>query len=606
MISPETIEQIAAANDIVDVIGGYFPLKRAGTAFKALCPFHQEKSPSFTVNPQRQRFHCFGCGEGGDVFAFVGKYENVDFITAARRLAERAGIPIVEEARSPDEDRARTLRRRLLALHQEVTEWFHQILMTGPQGKGARNYLRNRGLTGEVARQWKIGYAPDEWEAFGEWATGKGYKREEIVQSGLVSLRDAENPDSDYYDRFRDRVMFPICNDLGEVIGFSGRVLASDAQAAKYVNSPETPLFKKGEILFGLHKSKRALVDKKSAIVLEGQIDLITAFEAGVQNVVAPQGTAFTDKQARILKRYAEEVVLCFDADTAGRKAAVRSLPALLGLDLGVRVVELPQGDDPDSLIRTQGPEAFVERVAAARDFFDYQLDIHAADPDFATPRGKVKVAHELAAMVQLINDRLLREAVAGRVATRLAMQLSEFWAAVTRSARNSQAGQASRQAEPASPAAVQPLAATGPIAMLTLLALGDPGMRTWIHNQPWSARLLEMEETELLVKILDSDLTPGDPASVAAFSAGLDESSQTLLDRLLRERLPEDRVAMGRDCWRAIEKRDLLRRKEGLLARMREPNISPGEIVEIQKQILDLQKLITDISRPLSPSGPE
>jgi DNA primase len=602
MIPRETLEQIAAANDIVDVIGSYFPLKRAGSAWKALCPFHQEKSPSFTVNPQRQRYHCFGCGEGGSVFDFVAKYESVDFPTAARRLAERAGIRIVEEERSPGEDRALQLRKRLLGLHQQAAEWFHHLLLNDPGAKGAQNYLRKRGLNREIAERWKIGYAPDEWEAFGSWAHEQGYKRDEIIQSGLVSQRDAENPDSDYYDRFRDRIMFPICNDLGEVIGFSGRVLAADAQAAKYVNSPETPLFKKGDVLFGLHKSKRALIDKKSAIVLEGQIDLITAFEAGVQNVVAPQGTAFTDKQARMLKRYAEEVILCFDADEAGRKAAERSLPALLGLDLGIRVIELPPGEDPDSLIRSQGAEAFIARVKGARDYFDFQIDAKAQTEEFGTPRGKVKFARAMAETLLLINDKLLREAVAGKIATRLGMPLADFWAVLTRTAKS---------ARPAAPGpkattSVQTIAATQPINALTLLALGDLEIRRWITAQPWSGSLLEMEGAELLVKILDSDVSLEEPGSVAAFAASLEAPEQALLNALLRERLPEDRLAAAVDCWGAIEKRELLHRRDVLLARMRDPSLSQGEITEIQKQILDLQKLITDISRPLSPPGPE
>jgi len=604
MIPRETLEQIAAANDIVDVIGSYFPLKRAGATFKALCPFHQEKSPSFLVNPQRQRYHCFGCGEGGSVFDFVAKYESVDFPTAARRLAERAGIRIIEEERSPGEDRELNLRKRLLALHQQAAEWFHQLLMTGPEAKGARNYLRKRGLTGEVAARWKIGYAPDEWEAFGAWAGGQDFKREEIVQSGLVSLRDTENPESDFYDRFRDRIMFPICNDLGEVIGFSGRVLASDPQAAKYVNSPETPLFKKGDILFGLHKSKRALIDKKSAIVLEGQIDLITAFEAGVQNVVAPQGTAFTEKQARTLKRYAEEVILCFDADEAGRKAAERSLPALLGLDLGVRVIELPPGEDPDSLIRGQGADAFISRVQAARDYFDFQIDAQAADPDFRTPRGKVKFARVMAAAVQLINDRLLREAVAGRIATRLDIPLSEFWGIVSRPGKSAQYSKPA--AEAVKTASIRGLAAKEPVEVLTLLALDDCEVRRWIAAQPWSTRLFEMEGVELLVKILDSDVSASDPASLAAFSAGLDEEAQARLGGLLEHRLPENRIAAAQDCWNAIEKREIPRQIEQLVGRMRDPKLSADEITEIQKQILDLQKHFTDISRPLSPPGVE
>jgi DNA primase len=608
MIPRETIEQIAAANDIVDVIGSYFPLKRAGSAFKALCPFHQEKSPSFTVTPQRQRFKCYGCGEGGSVFDFVAKYESVDFITAARRLAERAGIRIVEEDRSPGEDRALNLRKRLLALHLETADWFHGLLINSPKAKGARDYLRKRGLTGEIAQRWKIGYAPDEWEAFSAWASEHGYKRDEIVQSGMVSLRYAENPQSDFYDRFRDRVMFPICNDLGEVIAFSGRVLASDAQAAKYVNSPETPLFKKGDVLFGIHKSKRALIEKKAAIVLEGQIDLITAFEAGVQNVVAPQGTAFTEKQARTLKRYAEEVILCFDADAAGRKAAERSLPALLGLDLGVRVIELPPGEDPDSLIRNQGAEAFIDRVRAARDYFDFQIDTQVDTAEFATPRGKVKFAREMAALVQLIGDRLLREAVAGKVSTRLDMPLADFWALLNRAAKTPRPGQIAPQ-DANSSAAVQPLAATQPIGALTLLALGDPDIRRWITAQPWSPRLLDMEGAELLMKILDSDVSLAEPSSLTAFSAGLDEPMQAFLDALLHERLPETseaRLIAAQDCWHAIEKRDLIHRRDVLLARMRDPNLSHDDITEIQKKIFDLQRHFTDISRPLSLPGPE
>jgi DNA primase len=606
MIPRETLEQIAAANDIVDVIGSYFPLKRFGSTFKALCPFHQEKTPSFQVNPQRQRFKCFGCGGGGSVFDFVMKYESVDFSTAARRLAEKAGIHIVEEARSPGEDRELHTRKRLLALHQQAAEWFHQRLLEDKSAKAAQNYLKNRGLNREIAERWKIGYAPDSFKAFREWAAAQDYRPEEIVQSGMVSQRDSENPESDFYDRFRDRIMFPICNDLGEVIAFSGRVLSTEAQPAKYVNSPETPIFRKGDVLFGLHKSKRALIDKKSAIVLEGQIDLITAFEAGVQNVVAPQGTAFTEKQARTLKRFAEEVVLCFDADAAGRKAAERSLPALLGLDLGIRVIELPQGEDPDSLIRNQGAEAFVSRVQAARDFFDFQIDGQTADPEFATPRGKVKFAHSMATTVELINDKLLREAVAGKVATRLGMPIQEFWALLKKNGQNARhPRQANTSEESAAPAA-KPLAVTHPIGGLTLLALGDLEIRKWIATQPWSPRLLEFEEAVLLVKILDSEVSLDEPPTLAAFSAGLDTGEQALLDSLLRERLPEDRLAAANDCWRAIERRDLTNRRDVLKTRLRDPSLSHGEITEIQKQILDLQKHLTDISRPFPPSGLE
>ncbi len=334
-IPSETIEQVAAANDIVEVIGSYFPLKRAGSNFKALCPFHQEKTPSFTVSPSRQTFHCFGCGAGGSVFRFVMDYEHVDFPSAVRKLAARGGITMVQTRGAAEEDRQYETRRKLLKLHAEAAGWFHENLVKKEVGEPARKYLKRRGITGDIAKHWQLGYAPDEWNAFGSWAKAQGYDARELIASGLIKIKDESGSDQPQpsnlnpqtsYDRFRDRIMFPICNDVGEVIAFSGRLLKNEEVAAKYVNSPETPLFRKGNILFGLHKSKRALIEANCAIVCEGQLDLITLFEAGITNVVAPQGTAFTETQARTLKRFVNEVVLCFDADRAGHQAGDRSL----------------------------------------------------------------------------------------------------------------------------------------------------------------------------------------------------------------------------------------------------------------------------------------
>src|SRR5216117_65885 len=387
-IPSETIEQIAAANDIVEVIGSYFPLKRAGANFKALCPFHQEKTPSFMVSPSRQTFHCFGCGAGGSVFRFVMDYEHIDFPAAVHKLGARAGITVVEKSRTSgtdDEERQGELRRRLLKLHAEAAQWFHENLIKREVGDAARKYLQARGITVEIAKRWRLGYAPDEWDAFGNWARGRGYDVRDLIVSGLVKMKDeSESPPEQSasgvgpqrsYDRFRGRIMFPICNDMGEVIAFSGRLLQDEEGAAKYLNSPETALFRKGGVLFGLDKTKRALIEVSCAVVCEGQLDLISLFEAGITNVVAPQGTAFTESQARILKRFVNEVVLCFDADTSGQKAAERSLDALLQNDLIVRVAEMPAGEDPDSLVRCEGKEAFEKRITGARDFFDYWLE---------------------------------------------------------------------------------------------------------------------------------------------------------------------------------------------------------------------------------------
>src|ERR1700756_1905228 len=423
-IPSETIEQIAAANDIVEVIGSYFPLKRAGANFKALCPFHQEKTPSFMVSPSRQTFHCFGCGAGGSVFRFVMDYEHTDFPSAVRKLAARVGITVVEKRGAADEDRQHETRRTLLKLHGEAAEWFQENLIKKQVGEPARKYLKQRGITGEIAKRWQLGYAPDEWDAFGSWARGQGYDARELVASGLVKTKDDDqtsnlNPRTSY-DRFRGRIMFPICNDVGEVIAFSGRLLEADPQAAKYVNSPETPLFQKGRVLFGLHKTKRALIDANCAIVCEGQLDLISLFEAGIKNVVAPQGTAFTEYQARILKRFVNEVVLCFDADAAGAKAAERSLDALLQNDFVVRVIELPPGEDPDSLVRREGKQQFEKRVAKARDFFDYWIDREIASVDLGSMGAKMEAARRLASTVSRVHNPILRGEVVNKASARI------------------------------------------------------------------------------------------------------------------------------------------------------------------------------------------
>ncbi|HJX25282.1 MAG TPA: DNA primase [Chthoniobacterales bacterium] len=440
-IPSDTIEQIAAANDIVEVIGSYFPLKRAGANFKALCPFHQEKTPSFQVNSQRQTFHCFGCGVGGSVFRFVMEYEHIDFPAAVHKLAARAGMPVIEErGASASEDRQHETRRAMLRLHAEAAEWFRENLSKKQLGAPAREYLKGRGISAEIAKRWQLGYAPDEWNAFGNWARDHGYRENELLASGLVKTKDdaepAPNVKQSAYDRFRGRLMFPICNDVGEVIAFSGRLLQSDSEAAKYLNSPETPLFRKGKVLFGLHKTKRGLIEANCAIVCEGQIDLITLFEAGITNVVAPQGTAFTENQARVLKRYVNEVVLCFDADEAGQKAAERSLDALLQNDLIVRIVEMPPGEDPDSLIRRKGKDEFEKRIAGARDFFDYWIDREVANVDLGSLGAKMDLARRLADTVSRVHDPMMKGEVSNKVSARLGVPAADFERLLPRQAR--------------------------------------------------------------------------------------------------------------------------------------------------------------------------
>lgn len=594
MIPPETIEQVAAANDIVEVIGSYFPLKRAGANFKALCPFHQEKTPSFHVSPQRQTFHCFGCGVGGSIFRFVMEYEHVDFPSSVRKMAARAGIPVIEERGGPEEDRQYEARRTLLKLHAEAAEWFHENLLKKESAEQARGYLKERGIDRQVAKNWMLGFAPDTWDAFLKWATDHGYSRNQSLQSGLVKLRDENRPDSEVYDRFRGRIIFPICNDVGEVIAFSGRLLQQDATAAKYLNSPETPLFRKGGVLFGLHKTKRSLIDANCAIVCEGQLDLIALFEAGITNVVAPQGTAFTENQARLLKRYVNEVILCFDADAAGQKAAERSLDALLQNDLVVRIVEMPAGQDPDSLIRSEGKESFEQRIAAARDFFDYWIDREAGRADLNSVGIKMQLARQLAGTASHIHDSLMRGEVTHKISARLAVPVSEFEKLLEppRAASAMKATAASAKPVPAP---------RHEIAMLCLFALRDEEARRFLLAQNWNEILSQTPGTDLLIRILESELRPGDPASLNAFMATLSPAEEGLVSAWLMEKAPPNAITVIEQWWKGLRQVALRRQLEIAESRMRLPQLSTGEVVNLQKEIVDLRDQLNQVSR-LSP----
>jgi DNA primase len=591
-IPTQTIEQIAAANDIVEVVGTYFPLKRAGTNFKALCPFHQEKTPSFTVSPQRQTFHCFGCGAGGSVFRFVMEYEHTDFPSAVRKLGARAGIPVIEE-RSPDkdEDRQHEARRVLLQLHAEAAEWFQDNLLKKDFAAPARDYLKKRGVDVRVAKNWQLGYAPAEWDALLKWAVTHGYDRRELLQSGLAKPRDENRPEGDIYDRFRDRIMFPICNDVGEVIAFSGRILQPDEKAAKYLNSPETPLFRKGNVLFGLHKTKRALIDARSAIVCEGQLDLIALFEAGITNVVAPQGTAFTENQARILKRFVAEVILCFDADSAGRKAAERSLEALLQNDLVVRVAEMPAGEDPDSLIRKKGKEDFQARIAAARDFFDFWIEREASETNLNSLTAKMELARNLAQTIAHARDPLLRGEVARKVTARLGISPPEFENLLTAQTRQPM----SSQNRPGRPAVTN--VPRHDVAMLCLFALRDEAARNFLLGENWREILAQTPNSELLARILEADLRPADPASLNAFMAILPPADESLVASWLLQRIPSNPGSVTEDWWRGLRQAALRRQLQVAESRMKLPQLSTGDVVNLQKQILDLKEQLHELS---------
>tara|TARA_B100000482_G_scaffold171397_1_gene138206 strand:- start:4 stop:1809 length:1806 start_codon:yes stop_codon:yes gene_type:complete len=414
VIPQATIEQIRNASDIVEIIGSFVPLKRAGTNFLGLCPFHKEKTPSFNVNPSKQIFHCFGCHKGGDVFTFIREFENLNFLESVQRLAERAQIPIDFEM-TPGQREEGSLKQKLRTLHEQVAKHWEMILANDANAQIARDYLARRGVSEEAVKRFRMGYAHDRWDNILNWAKSKKHDPNLLEKGGLVIAGD-----KGHYDRFRGRLIFPICDEQGRVVGFSGRVLSPEQKGGKYINSPETPIFSKSRIIYGLDKAKRPILDAKSTVVCEGQLDTIACHLAGIENSVAPQGTALTADHARILKRYAEEVILCFDSDTAGQQAALRSLDDLLASGLAIRVAVIPKPHDPDSFIRENGVEAFRHVIDEAPGFFDflisYLCQIHDADSD----RGRVNIVQAMREAVQKTDNPVLIDTYAQKLSHRL------------------------------------------------------------------------------------------------------------------------------------------------------------------------------------------
>lgn len=372
-ITEESIRRIKDASDIVEVINRYVPLRRAGSAWKACCPFHPEKTPSFSVNPTRQSFKCFGCGVGGDVVKFVMMFENIDYPTALRKLADMAGVIVIEEQESPELQKIRKQRERILETNSIAATWFNRMLRTSPAAGHVRAYLKSRDFDIETVKSWNLGWAPDDASLFRQEATARNISPQALKEAFLTAVSASGRE----YAVFRDRLMFPIINLRGETVGFSGRIVRSEQDPRKYVNTAETPAFHKGEILFGLHKATRAISAANYTVLLcEGQLDVIACHEkADLRCAVAALGTAFTEDHARLLKKYATRTVLCFDGDNAGIKASEKAYRKLAAVGMQVFQAIMPPGEDPDSLIRTQGATALRERVENARPYLEVRTE---------------------------------------------------------------------------------------------------------------------------------------------------------------------------------------------------------------------------------------
>lgn len=393
-------EEIKTRLDIIDIIGEYVTLKPAGANHKALCPFHSEKTPSFMVSRDRQMWRCFGCSEGGDVFSFVMKIEGLDFPEALRLLAQKAGITLRRA------DPQLTSRRNvLLEVVEAAAGWWQELLQSSPEAAAAREYVASRGISSAAAETFGLGWAPDSWEATSAFLRQRGFSEHDIFESGLSVKKERG---AGFYDRFRNRLQFPIHNAHGQVIGFGGRTLDPKETGAKYINTPATAIYNKGVVVYNLHRAKSEIRSADSAVLVEGYLDVVASWEAGVKNVVAVSGTALTADQIRLLKRFSSNIALAFDMDAAGVAAASRGIELMLTTDCNVQVIQLPFGKDPDECVR-KDPAAWRQAVVQAVGFMEYSFATTLARYPLTTASNKKTAAAQLLAIIAKLGNAVER-----------------------------------------------------------------------------------------------------------------------------------------------------------------------------------------------------
>ena len=425
-IPPEILQHIRDRIDLVDVISRYVTLSKAGQNFKGLCPFHSEKTPSFSVSPTRQMFHCFGCGVGGDAFTFLMKREGMEFVEVVREFAQQAGVSIPERSKGGQDFCSSSDRERYEQIHAATTSWYQHHLRTSESAKHARQYLENRGMASSTIEEFGLGYAPPGWNGLSSHLEKKGFTKEEIIRSGLVVTKEADGKTQGlkypYYDRFRDRIIFPISTPRGRVVAFGGRVL-SDQDNPKYLNSPETPFFTKGRALYGLEKARSSAAHLDRLILVEGYFDVITLSQAGVTNVVAPLGTALTSDHVQAVRRISKTIVLLFDGDTAGVNAVLRTFDLFLNTGLAVKVMVLPTGEDPDTFIRHQGVEAFTELEARAPDLLEFTVGACLESRKVESVEDRIRSADEVMRILQKTSNPVEKEEYLRIVSERLGIR---------------------------------------------------------------------------------------------------------------------------------------------------------------------------------------
>lgn len=587
-IPPSTLQQIRDSVDILDVVSRYVALSKTGQNYRGLCPFHQEKTPSFTVTPTRQMFYCFGCGVGGDVFTFLMRKEGLGFMEAVRELAEQARVPLPHlDSVSPAQAGQ---RKRLAELHALANTWFQNNLHDPSTGRSALAYLETRGLALNTLKEFGIGYAPSSWDGLTTYLTRQGAVASDLEASGLVVAKNTQHASKPgrLYDRFRDRIMIPIVDLRDNVIAFGGRVL--EEGTPKYLNSPETPLFQKGRSLYGLHKARAA--NPQSLILVEGYFDVLALYQAGIRQVVAPLGTALTPDHARLLRRFVDTVVLTFDGDAAGTGAVLRALDVFRNSGLTVRVVAMPQGHDPDSYVRAHGAEGFVALQEQAVTLLEFAVARSLEGATHATIEERTRRVDDILNILAKVSNPIEQHEQIQRVAERLGVRqellLDRYPALLKR-----QQGASSRsRVRPATPPPrtrgneqrqfreereIVSLMVQGKLRPEQLKALRPQEFRSPLYRQIVEAGLRHLNAEGCL-----------DVAEFIAETSVHDESRDVVAELAVSVTYFDDQDEYVQGCFRALEQRNLRTRLDELIAQLR--------TAEREQRIDDVTRLNSEI----------
>jgi DNA primase len=582
------VDRVRDAADIVRVVSEYVALKPAGHRFKGLCPFHQEKTPSFSVDPEAKLYYCFGCQAGGDLFKFVQQYDNVSFPEAVETLAERCGVALPQDRPKTPEERA---RERALEIHA-VADAYYRTMLVEPVGRRCREYLERRGLSSETLERLGVGYAPAGWEHLSEYVRRKNIRPQELIESGLAVARKSG---SGQYDRFRDRLIFPIRDIHGKTVAFGGRALGPDEEP-KYLNSPESPAYVKGEHLYGLDQARESIRREGYAIVVEGYMDLAALVQAGFHQTVASLGTALTAAQAKLLSRTTQRVIVSYDGDAAGTAAAAKSLGLLLEHGLDVRVVDLPAGLDPDDTIRERGADAYAKLLRTAPGYLEWVLRREVRSRDVERPEDKVAVINAVLPHLSRLTNPIERVAWATRVAEAVALEDRLVLDELKKTLRT--AGTSIRTRHEPGPRIAQSE------ALLVLLLLGTDEERQAVLDQLDPEDLEPGSPVEEIVRVVRTLQEEGDPVEYATvFQALEDDAHRGLLASLaFRDESMDAGLAVD-GCLATFRRRRLEREQRSVVDALKRER-DPAMIDDLLARKMNLRRRIASLTDGVQEDG--